>query len=291
MIQTPGFCTAGVRVEDAHSNANSPGLPPCPDREQMTTATIERPEERDEWMPNSWPLFESLGPIGALLTAPRVARMYIRLVLAEWGMTSLTDIAELIVSELTTNAVRASTGPAGFPVYDDEGRLSVIHLRLMSDRIVFRIEVWDSIPTILGTPVVKATDEYDTSGRGLTIVESGSDQWGFSSVPGWPGKMTYAELRVQLHQQFFGGGNPIRGVHCMTYYLARDLPVLVFRALFPEYELHKVYGKYLVVPKDEMRAVFISDSLGAIAFQIVEHTELEGGSPRIPAALPSRPYS
>lgn len=165
------------------------------------TATLiaeSRQEEQGCYMANEWPLFSYLGPLGALLTAPRVARMYTRLVLAEWRIGTLADTAELIVSELVTNAVQVSTGPAGLPAYDADGRLPVIYLRLLSDRILLRIEVWDQMPEILGTPIARETDEYNESGRGLTIVESASERFGFSSVPGWPGKYVWSELRVLL---------------------------------------------------------------------------------------------
>lgn len=144
-------------------------------------------------MPDDWPLFSRLGPIGALLTAPRVARRYTRVVLSQWGLSDLSDTAELIVSELTTNAVRASTSPDGQPLYEG-GRLAVVHLRLLSDSARLLIEVWDSVPEALGAPVARQADENDESGRGLMIVESASERWGWRRVPGWTGKVTWALL-------------------------------------------------------------------------------------------------
>ena len=43
-------------------------------------------------------------------TAPRFARAWTRWVLREWRLSVLSDTAELIVSELTTNAMLASRG-------------------------------------------------------------------------------------------------------------------------------------------------------------------------------------
>ena len=48
--------------------------------------------------------------LGALPSAVPCARLHARLVLAEWDLKPLAETAELIVSELVTNAVRASTG-------------------------------------------------------------------------------------------------------------------------------------------------------------------------------------
>src|SRR2546430_17120186 len=65
-------------------------------------------------MSDSWPLSTSL-PLGALPRATPCARLHARAVLTEWGLADLADAAELIVSELVTNAVRASTAPDGHP--------------------------------------------------------------------------------------------------------------------------------------------------------------------------------
>ena len=65
-------------------------------------------------MSASWPLSTSL-PLGALPGATPCARLHARAVLHEWGLDDLAEAAELIVSELVTNAVRASTAPDGSP--------------------------------------------------------------------------------------------------------------------------------------------------------------------------------
>jgi anti-sigma regulatory factor (Ser/Thr protein kinase) len=46
--------------------------------------------------------------LAALPTAPSVARGHVRAVVCEWGLGELADTAELLVSELVTNAVQAS---------------------------------------------------------------------------------------------------------------------------------------------------------------------------------------
>src|SRR5580693_5446393 len=100
----------------------------------------------------TWPSSSSL-PLGALVTATPCARLHTRAMLAEWGLNDLAEAAELIVSELVTNAVRASTGPDGHPRYDGSG-----------------------------LPVV---------------VEAMCQRWSWETVPGWPGKVVWAELHVQ----------------------------------------------------------------------------------------------
>src|SRR6516164_5299281 len=95
-------------------------------------------------MSASWPLSTSL-PLGALPGATPCARLHARAVLAEWGLRELAEAAELIVSELVTNAVRASTTPDGHPRYDGAG-MPVVVLRMASDRVNLLTEVGDVIP-------------------------------------------------------------------------------------------------------------------------------------------------
>ena len=65
-----------------------------------------------------WPLTSYLGPLGALPTAPRLARGFVVQVLTSWGLTESLDVLELIASELATNVVRAATDADGTPRYD-----------------------------------------------------------------------------------------------------------------------------------------------------------------------------
>src|SRR5260370_36621627 len=64
-----------------------------------------------------WPLQSGL-PLGPIPTAVPCARAHTTQVLWEWGMSEMSDSAELIVSELITTAVTAYRTPdAGtFPV-------------------------------------------------------------------------------------------------------------------------------------------------------------------------------
>src|SRR5260370_40682922 len=80
-----------------------------------------------------WPLFCGLGPLGALPTAPRLARMFTVMVLAGWGLGAVAEDAEAVISELTTNVVDAATGPDGQPRHAESGRLPALWLRLRAD--------------------------------------------------------------------------------------------------------------------------------------------------------------
>jgi anti-sigma regulatory factor (Ser/Thr protein kinase) len=57
-----------------------------------------------------WPLRSSL-VLGALSSAVPCASLHVKHVLWEWGLNSLAERAELLVSELVTNAVTAAGQP------------------------------------------------------------------------------------------------------------------------------------------------------------------------------------
>jgi len=144
----------------------------------------------------AWPLFSGLGPLGALPTVPRLARTYTVLVLGSWELGDMAEAGELIVSELATNVVRAATGPDGSPAYGRDGRLPVLWVRLMTDRSLLGIEVWDTLPAAAGVPDLRAAAPDAESGRGLEIVAGLSVDWGWEPVPGARAKRTWALLAV-----------------------------------------------------------------------------------------------
>lgn len=57
-----------------------------------------------------WPLRSSL-ELGALSSAVPCACLHVKHVLWEWGLNSLAERAELLVSELVTDAVNATSQP------------------------------------------------------------------------------------------------------------------------------------------------------------------------------------
>lgn len=86
--------------------------------------------------PDPWPLRSHL-EFGALPTAVPCARLHARQMLWKWGLNGLAETAELLVSGLVTNAVKATAG------YDG---LLPIRLHLSSDKERLLIEVWDAAP-------------------------------------------------------------------------------------------------------------------------------------------------
>jgi anti-sigma regulatory factor (Ser/Thr protein kinase) len=140
----------------------------------------------------SLPLQTSL-VLGALPSAVACARLHARNVMYEWNLPSVADSVELVVSELATNAVRASTGPDGRPRYDAKTGLPPIGLRLSSDRLHVLIEVWDQDPRL---PMARTADSDDEGGRGLMLVEAVCERWDCTVSPCWGGKVVWAEICV-----------------------------------------------------------------------------------------------
>ena len=105
-------------------------------------------------------------------------------------MAHLTDTVELLVSEIVTNAVRASAGQ-GHRQPDREQALSIPTVRfwLTSDGHRILIQVWDSVRNIPAPQTVELDAE---SGRGLLLVEDLSAQWGYYTPDHQDGKIVWA---------------------------------------------------------------------------------------------------
>jgi anti-sigma regulatory factor (Ser/Thr protein kinase) len=114
------------------------------------------------------PLFESSLTLAALITAPACARGHVRAVALEWHLAAVVDTAALLVSELVTNAVRASDRlqTAGPPV---------IRLRVSCDGTALVIHVWDACDDM---PVRQDAGPDAVGGRGLLLVETLGKDWG-----------------------------------------------------------------------------------------------------------------
>ena len=110
------------------------------------------------------------------LTAARRARSLIRRPLRRWGLGDLIPAAELVVSELVTNAVRYAQGKIG--------------LRLVFEGGLF-CEITDDSAA---PPRLRHADEDDERGRGLQVVSQVSQRWGTRRAG--VGKVVWCELAV-----------------------------------------------------------------------------------------------
>jgi anti-sigma regulatory factor (Ser/Thr protein kinase) len=128
----------------------------------------------------SWPLMSFL-EFGALDTAVPCARLHASTVIHEWGIGGLAGDAELIVSELVTNALKASQSLQ---------KIEPFALCLRSDYKRLVIEVWDHCP---GEPRSAPAGSDAEGGRGLLVVEALSARWGYERT-GYSAKVVWAEL-------------------------------------------------------------------------------------------------
>lgn len=117
------------------------------------------------------------------------ARHFTAATLHGWGLTDLCDDVALIVSELVTNALRHSLPlhVAGAPSLSLRSA-ATIRLRLLRHPPYVLCGVVDSARM---APRRREPDFIAESGRGLHIVESFSDRWGWTPLPAG-GKIVWA---------------------------------------------------------------------------------------------------
>ncbi|MGA5581468.1 SpoIIE family protein phosphatase [Streptomyces thermodiastaticus] len=94
-----------------------------------------------------------------------------------WGLSSVASTAELVVSELVTNAIRYGTPP--------------IRLRLIHDDTHLICEVSDTSST---APHLRRAKTWDEGGRGLLLVAQLTQRWGSRHTA--DGKTIWAELNL-----------------------------------------------------------------------------------------------
>jgi len=128
-----------------------------------------------------WP-HQTFLELGALPSAVPCARLHTRQVLWEWGLAEFSESAELLVAELTTNAIQISRAA----MQDNP-----IRLWLVSDKTQVVILVWDASPL---PPVPMDADDDGENGRGLLLVEAVSARWGWHFPPGMGGKVVWAQV-------------------------------------------------------------------------------------------------
>ncbi len=121
--------------------------------------------------PARWPLQTHL-TLGAYPSAVSCARGHVRLVALEWGLPDLAEPAELLASEIMTNAVRASER---LRIRGDSPAVPVVRLWLVSDQASIVIHVWDGNDEM---PVRRDTGPDEEHGRGLLLVDALGMDWG-----------------------------------------------------------------------------------------------------------------
>jgi anti-sigma regulatory factor (Ser/Thr protein kinase) len=134
-------------------------------------------------MLDEWPLLSHL-ELGALPGAVACARLHARQVLWEWGLSAIAEDAELLVSELITNAIQASPSAGPIPP---------VGLWLSSDRSRLLILVQDT--SRYPPEPADGAGHDDERGRGLLIIEAISAKWGWDAEEDSSSKAVWALIQ------------------------------------------------------------------------------------------------
>ncbi len=118
----------------------------------------------------------------------RLARDFARETLAAWGLSALCDDVTWVISELVTNALNHGLPHAARTRWARPIRLC---LTMQLAHVLCMV----SDPGA-GAPVVREPDHWRECGRGLHVVESCSERWGWTPLDGG-GKVIWAAFRVR----------------------------------------------------------------------------------------------
>ncbi|MBD9729231.1 ATP-binding protein [Streptomyces caniscabiei] len=125
--------------------------------------------------------------------AVREARQFTRGTLDQWRLGERFDDVCLVVSELVTNALRHGlpTGNGGCLAQDPPVRL---HLMRWTERLVCAVR-----DPSHDSPVAGDSEDFSAeSGRGLFLVDSFADSWGWHPLGGaLSGKVVWALFQVE----------------------------------------------------------------------------------------------
>jgi anti-sigma regulatory factor (Ser/Thr protein kinase) len=132
-------------------------------------------------------------PLMADLAAAAVARSVVEDTIRAWRVPVDQDVAVLLTSELVTNAVRHAAGP-------------VVTLVITCSCGQLRVDVHDTSRALPAAADVPADAE---TGRGLHLVATLSDEWGFYRTPA--GKAVYFMLAFQAGLAPGAGGRSMPG--------------------------------------------------------------------------------
>jgi anti-sigma regulatory factor (Ser/Thr protein kinase) len=121
----------------------------------------------------------------------RRARSFTRDTLAAWDLADLADDAAVIVGELLANAIRhAGIAPPEPGAAQAGTGATGLGLWLLRDEDGFMCVVTDPSDR---APALKQPGDCDEGGRGLHVIHSLSDHWGWSPLSGH-GKAVWAIL-------------------------------------------------------------------------------------------------
>jgi anti-sigma regulatory factor (Ser/Thr protein kinase) len=123
------------------------------------------------------PLAVATTDLPAVPSSVPEARVFVGRVLSSWDTTYRANDAQLLASEILTNAVLHAEGP--------------LHLHMRRNTTELAVEISDRSPHL---PHPRLADVEDESGRGLLLVDALADNWGVR--PTEEGKTTWFTLSL-----------------------------------------------------------------------------------------------
>ncbi|MGW7386800.1 ATP-binding protein [Streptomyces sp. NPDC054794] len=135
---------------------------------------LDAPRARATAWDASWPLRRDL-------TSVRQARRLVTAQLADWGVRDLVDTAELLVSEVVTNALCHTSGSVR------------LNLQLRGDRLLCEVE-----DTRDAAPVRHVVDPEAEGGRGTELLDLLAEAWGTTRTA--TGKTIWFRLRTEASE-------------------------------------------------------------------------------------------
>lgn len=175
--QGPGRKAAADRAQDEGLSARKAPTSWIARSQTLWSRSLEplRPLDAPRARATAW---DASWPLSRELTSVRRARRLATAQLGEWDLQDLADTAELLVSELVTNALRHTRGPLRLNLYARGSHL--------------RCEVEDTDST---GPVRRFVDADAEGGRGTELLDLLTEAWG--STPTATGKTMWFEIPTQ----------------------------------------------------------------------------------------------
>ncbi|GHH70100.1 hypothetical protein GCM10017673_21440 [Streptosporangium violaceochromogenes] len=145
--------------------------------------------------------------LSAFPTSPYYARVHVHRVLEGWRREDLVETAQLAVSELVSNAIKAHAASLAALEAVALASPDRIWMDLYQAEGAIVLRVWDASRI---APVLRAPDLDDEGGRGLYLVDLLASGWGYY-LPASGGKVVWCALAAPspLPEEPFAPGKDI----------------------------------------------------------------------------------
>lgn len=133
--------------------------------------------------------------LAAIPDAPSAARRFAKSILNRWNLPGMIRDAELVISEMVTNAVQHVGIIDAYPkpTYMQLQEAKLISVCLYRHENFLVIEVWDPSTE---PPIKRDAEATDEGGRGLVLIEAFTEGWGYRR-PLTGGKVVWCAMKTK----------------------------------------------------------------------------------------------